>query len=110
MYGHLGKEIGQMGHNVIDTVGNFMPDQWPQCSTKSLLMHLGLVVTRKGKRFLLRERNKHPVMLCFLFKKVIAKEMLRNYGKSNGKENIWGGGGVTGTIFLRNHWSQSEVI
>ena len=29
----FGKGIGQMGHYLIDTVGNFIPDQWPQCST-----------------------------------------------------------------------------
>ena len=33
MCGHLGKRIGQMGHYLIDTVGNFISDQWPQCST-----------------------------------------------------------------------------
>ena len=27
MCGHLGKGIGQMGHYLIDTVGNFIPDQ-----------------------------------------------------------------------------------
>ena len=29
----FGFGIGQMGHYLIDTVGNFIPDQWRQCST-----------------------------------------------------------------------------
>ena len=50
---------------------------------------LGLSCDKKRKKVFTMLKKQTSNNAVFLFKKVIAKEMLRNYGKSNGMEKCF---------------------